>query len=292
MRNKVFSEIIIDENIETVYSSYFDINKWKYILSDVLEVNLITNSETFQEFEMTVYKNFQKERVYSKRYCNPNNLIRLEQLVPPPQVISMDGSWEFVSLEPTKTLVRAERRFEMEDSNNLEEYSSMLLESLEKNLNHFKNYIEKIGIIELSLEIPAKIGTVKQLFWNIKAWDKIWEKVYSVDVNFDNGTLQDFSMTVERDGEVEHIRTIQEKDLSGNILLYSAVPPAKLQIHHGAWRFIDLGETTGVVCRRVFKMSKEYQSEFEAYKEEFQKRLNSILNAFKDYYLNGGEDVN
>ncbi|NLQ47925.1 hypothetical protein [Streptococcus mutans] len=291
MKTKVSSEIIIEDNIEIVYNSYFDIRKWQDILSDVLEINVISSSETYQEFTMTVYKHFQEEAVHSKRYCKINKSIRLEQITPPPQVSTMSGLWEFYRLDQKRTLVRASREFEVKQSINLKDYSSKLLDSIKQNLNHFKNYIEKVGIIEVSLRIPEKIDIVQQQFWDIITWNKIWNKINSTEMIFENGTIQDFFMDVERENQIERIRTIQEKTSSGDIFLYSIIPPDKLTMHHGSWSFINLGDSTGVICKRVFRMSDGHQSEFYDYKKNFQSRLNQILKAFKNYYL-GEKNVN
>ena len=47
MKTKISSEIIIEANIEVLYNSYFDILKWQDVLSDVLGVNVISNSESY-----------------------------------------------------------------------------------------------------------------------------------------------------------------------------------------------------------------------------------------------------
>ena len=289
MKTKISSEIIIEDNIEVVYNSYFDIRKWQDVLTDVLGVNVISNSESYQEFTMTVYKHFQEETVHSKRYCETNKSIRLEQITPPPQVSTMSGLWEFYQLNQKRTLVRASREFEVKQSINLKDYSSKLLDSLNQNLNHFKNYIEKIGIIEVSLKMPEKIDVVQQQFWDIITWNKIWNKINSTEMVFESGTIQDFFMVVERENRLERIRTIQEKTPSGDIFLYSIIPPEKLTMHHGSWSFIDLGDSTGVICKRVFRMSDRHQSEFCEYKRNFQSRLNQILKEFQNYYL--GEEI-
>ncbi len=136
---KITREILIQASIQQVYGAYADIEGWKEVLDDVVDVQINYDDGIHQEFEMTVQRNNGHETVHSLRFCYPFSAIEIFQTKPPPLFETMYGVWQF-TLKDNHVLVRASREFEIKkdyifDSHILEKF-------LEKNLYLFKKWIE------------------------------------------------------------------------------------------------------------------------------------------------------
>jgi len=281
---EIREEIVIYRDIKDVYDAYYDVRKWKTILSDVISVDIINTNGLEKEFYMTVKKMGKVETVHSKWQCIRDVSIVLTQPVPPPQFYSMMGKWEFKRLQDNRTKIVATRSYEI-----LNEYFSQmdlinlrLRESLKKNLLHFKMYLEYVGIIEVNELLPLPVDKVKSLFWKIREWNKIWNPIQNVEVLYDNKLIQRFIMDVKRDNQIEKIETIRYFE-DNKISFYSIDMPPRLDVHHGYWLFEPSGEETLVVAGRTFMMQDKYMSSFSKYKEDLQNRIGNILKSFYSY---------
>lgn len=275
--------IEINGTISNVYNTYFDIKGWKNVLSDVLDVSVIKDTEELQEFNIKVIKNGNQETVHTIRKCVKDSRIEVIQPVPPPQVITMEGIWLFEKLSNEKTIVTATRRFLTKQGIDPQVYKINLSESLKRNLLHFKNYIEGLGIIDVQEIIDTTMTDIMRLFWDIENWNSIWNPILKTKCTFDNNYLQMFSMEVEREGIVESIEGVQIKN-DKSIDFYNTVCPPKLSLHCGKWKFKELNGKVLVSAIRLFKMEKSYEDEFMSYKNNLRDRLVMILKCFKEHF--------
>jgi ribosome-associated toxin RatA of RatAB toxin-antitoxin module len=136
---RIIKEMMIEASIETVYGTYADIQGWKKVLDDVLDVQIHYDDSLHQEFDMTVQRGDHQETVHSVRFCYPCSAIEIFQTKPPPSFKSMSGVWKFISKD-TGVLVQAIREFEIKKDVNFDH--SILEKFLERNLSSFKKWIE------------------------------------------------------------------------------------------------------------------------------------------------------
>lgn len=136
---KIAKEITIQAPIEKVYSTYANIQRWREVMNDVVDVNVNYDDGYHQEFDMTVHRGDRDETVHSIRFCNPNHSIEIFQTTPPPAFKNMSGVWKFTQ-KGNSTVVEASRNFEIKEGSNFN--SAVLEQFLEVNLNSFKNWIE------------------------------------------------------------------------------------------------------------------------------------------------------
>ncbi|WP_180235970.1 SRPBCC family protein [Bacillus wiedmannii] len=288
-------EILIDAPIKEVYDAYADPENWKYVLSDVLDVNTIYDDGRNQEFNMTVERNFKPETVRSIRYCTPYKKIELFQPVPPPQVETMSGTWEFIDVE-NQTKVVASRQFDLKENScsseklkkNQKLYERKLFYYLGQNLDYFKAFSENRGKIKVATFVPVGKEELIKCFWDIKNWYSIWAPIEGVQVLHDDGINQTFSMKVWRNEVCEDVTTIRR--LNGGVIDFtSPVPPPKLSEHSGKWEFTEVDNGTIVTAIRDFKMDpsqleKDLKSSLIEYKLNLQKRVSKILGCFAEHY--------
>lgn len=276
-------EILINAPIDVTYDAYFNISKWKEILSDVIDVNIIKESENYQEFDMKVCKHGSLETVKTIRICTYNKKIELKQPSPPPQVEKMEGIWIFETEKNGYTKVKAERNFLVKKNIDIDKYTNSLKKSLKKNLLHFKNYIEKIGIIEVEKKYDIPLNVSIDFFWNIEYWKMIWKNISSVKYLINNENLQEFDMSVNYEGINQVLRVVQIKK-DNSINFYNVNCPQKMKIHCGSWEFENEGNGVLVTAKRIFVLKDEYTSEFEVYKINLQNRIIQMMNIFERYF--------
>jgi aromatase len=144
----IAQSIFIAADIETTYAAFADIVRWKQILPDVLDVQLLYDDGYNQEFTMTVERPQGVETVRGVRYCTYPFRLELFQPEPPPGVARMAGVWEFTNTDDG-TVVEASRQFALRDNPDLGRLESRDLAFAEKlrgylatNLEHFKRSIE------------------------------------------------------------------------------------------------------------------------------------------------------
>lgn len=278
--------IDIKRNCDDVYALYFDIKSWPNVLSDVVDVIIYRNEEYIQNFEMKVIKYGSYETVHTLRKCVRNRWIELEQPSPPPQVEVMKGRWSFEMISPEITRVKGMREFEIKAGKDPELYKYRLRKSLKSNLLHFKNYLENVGYIDVSIIIKKGMKSVMDTFWDLEKWNSIWNPVLHTNCVFDNGFMQEFMMEVERNNAIEHITGIQLRR-EHSIDFYNILCPPKLAVHFGSWEFMDVEEGLVVTSKRIFKMDEKSQMEFLKYRINLRNRLLKILLCFNKYFEEG-----
>lgn len=136
---KISREILIDAPIQQVYNAYADVQGWKKVLDDVVDVHINYDDGVHQEFDMTVRRGDGQEIVHSLRFCYPCQAIEIFQTKPPPAFSTMSGVWKFFP-KNVGVLVQATREFEIKKEYILDKY--ILDKFLEKNLSSFKKWLE------------------------------------------------------------------------------------------------------------------------------------------------------
>lgn len=285
---EIRESIIINKCVEDVYEQFFDILKWKNILSDVKDINIIRNTKQEQEFEITVIKMGNYEKVHTIRKCQKNKKIDVIQPLPPPQVYSMLGTWEFDKIEEKRVKVIATRNFQLRNEFTNSNYADRLRKSLYDNLLQFKFFIEGLGLIKVEKIMKLPLDDIKDIFWKIHDWGKVWNPIRKVEYELDSEYVQEFTMEVEHDKKVEVIRVTQIKK-EDSIMFYNTIPPRNLSIHCGLWDFQKVEGGTLVTAYRIYQTYNKDSEFFVSYKNNFKNRIESILDNFSEYIANNQE---
>ncbi len=131
--------------------------------------------------------------------------------------------------------------------------------------------------LEQIFSFPAE--KVHHFFWDIEAWQKIWDPISKVKVDYDDGHHQEFTMDLEWKGSQQQIKTIRffEKD---KITFFSTQPPPLMVKHVGKWEFIH---TSNGHC--LVRVEREYEilesqrlgENEEVFHKQFSNRLIHLL---------------
>ncbi|NNG38502.1 hypothetical protein HJ588_04330 [Flexivirga sp. ID2601S] len=135
--------------------------------------------------------------------------------------------------------------------------------------------------------------TVSDLFWDVRAWHEIWSGIDSVEVLYDDGVHQEFTMTVYRGGVTETVRTIRYRHPTGDIEFFTPECPPGMEQHSGYWMFHEVPGQPGtceVLAGRQYTLTPDQRS-FEQYENDrwfyqlsFTGRLHAILLSFAEHF--------
>lgn len=135
---------LIDRRIGGVYRAFADLDGWKGTLPDVLDVRVLYDDGSHQEFLMTVERPGGPETVRGIRFCKEPYKIAMFQPAPPPGFRRMVGLWTFAEDDARRTRVTATRWFDLAPSGGLDEaqVAGKLRAYLRTNLDLFRRSLE------------------------------------------------------------------------------------------------------------------------------------------------------
>lgn len=137
--------VTVKTPVAKVYEAFADLRRWKEILPDVVEVDVLYFDGYHQEFTMTVERHGGTETVRGIRYCRPHAELEMVQTTPPPGLSRMCGKWAFHEVDGTTT-VTATRAFRLAaneaGSADQHQFGEQLAATLRTNLSLFKDALE------------------------------------------------------------------------------------------------------------------------------------------------------
>ena len=145
--------------------------------------------------------------------------------------------------------------------------------------------------IHKSYAAPAAV--VRNVFWDVEQWQRIWNPVSRVDVLYDDRQFQEFQMGLLWRGRPITIRTIRMKQPNGDIGFFSPNPPGEFSHHTGSWRFHDeegrghcavVAEREFIVRRLEGESSEDYETRQRPICAAFRERVTRLLDAFDPYF--------
>lgn len=101
-------------------------------------------------------------------------------------------------------------------------------------------------LAEARQQVDAPAQAVLDLVWDMDAWLRVWQPIEQVEVTYQDPVHQEFTMVVERDGRMEHVRTIRYRR-PDRIDFFSPDPPPTMSRHSGSW--VVEPEVTGCLLR-------------------------------------------
>lgn len=139
--------------------------------------------------------------------------------------------------------------------------------------------------ISATKTIKANYNCVYQSIWKIDSWANFWSPLHEVEILYDDGTHQDFVMTIAWQSTEARIRTVRFRNIKGDIFFFSPIPPPPTTIHQGMWQLKSHGEhKVQLTAVRWFELPTsqvetvlEYDQRVTKFSQEFQLRLETLL---------------
>lgn len=139
----VSESTLINRTIDNVYKAFADLEGWKSVLPDVLDVRVLYDDGAHQEFLMTVERPGGPETVRGVRFCKEPYKIAMFQPTPPPGFRRMVGVWTFAEDDARRTRVTATRWFDLAPGRDEAHVAGKLRGYLRTNLELFRKSLEE-----------------------------------------------------------------------------------------------------------------------------------------------------
>jgi acyl carrier protein len=107
--------------------------------------------------------------------------------------------------------------------------------------------------------ILRRRGDVYQALHRLEDWTRHLPHVLALDVLYDDGRYQEFTMRVASKTGTLQVRSVRDCDGTSRIDFFQPSPPPFLLHHSGGWRFTDLdgGKATEVVTFHEWRVNDE-----------------------------------
>lgn len=146
--------------------------------------------------------------------------------------------------------------------------------------------------ISVRRNVRVDVDRALNTFWSEDGISQFWESIEHTEVTVDDGLMQELSMAVERDGQIERIRIVRFRE-QDEIVFFNPVPPPSMRVHRGAWRFKpgDNGECEVEAEREYRLIRRQDESDHDhrvrrvTFARSLRERLGRLLDAFADYSL-------
>jgi hypothetical protein len=144
--------------------------------------------------------------------------------------------------------------------------------------------------VSVQRRVPAAADDALDRFWREDGLAAFWDPIEHVQCLFDDGLLQELTMAVEREGQLERIRIVRFREQHA-IVFFNPVPPPMMGVHHGTWRFAPLADGGCLVeaYREYRLLRKPDESDHDharrrvKFARGLRRRLALLLDAFADH---------
>ena len=139
-------------------------------------------------------------------------------------------------------------------------------------------------MIEKRINIQASITSVYEAFYNFSHWQKALSDIVSVDVHYDDGKHQEFTMVVKRPEGNETVKGFRFCESNKRIELFQTTPPPLFHKMTGIWDFFANGKEVTVMATRDFTINNNAtDASNETISVNLGNFLQANLNSFKKY---------
>ncbi|MDF7673367.1 hypothetical protein PT277_10400 [Acetobacteraceae bacterium ESL0709] len=126
----------------------------------------------------------------------------------------------------------------------------------------------------------ASVEDCFKVYWKLENWLIALDDILSVDVSYDDGEHQTFSMTVSRSTGEETVRGVRYGFWAKRLEVCQFTPPPGFCSMFGVWSFTSISNNrTCVNTERIFELIDHSKEEYT--KENMVFLLNRNLSAFR-----------
>lgn len=112
--------------------------------------------------------------------------------------------------------------------------------------------------VQNALIFNNPIDQVYKTYWDLSQWPLALPDIMTAEADYDDGLNQNFSMTVRKDGQIEHVAGARFGSPYSKIELCQFQVPPGFKSMRGAWYFeaADAGSNcaTKVIVKRTFEL--------------------------------------
>lgn len=266
-------QIVCNVNLNIAYDLLKNMEIWPSIFENCLKVTKLYHDNHVEKIKVVAkigaeIADWETVRTYYDDYHTI--VYTVDSLMP--LLKSMNGVWYVVPISFNKCIIHVVRHFELVDDvkgifadvETTEDAKKYIDEFSSRNANlellSFKIFLENNGacvdVLYHKYEIKQDVLSVYNLFSDIKKWKKILPHCKDIDIIYDDGINQEFTMHVVSDsGESETFRSIRKCDYQQlNISYFQPNPPSFLKLHTGDWQFKVEADKTFVVAKHFFEL--------------------------------------
>jgi hypothetical protein len=105
----------------------------------------------------------------------------------------------------------------------------------------------------ISLEIAADLGAVAEAFWDVTRWPAVASHIVSVEILYEDATIQVLQMAVSAAHRVERFKTVRIRRRD-EIIYVQPTPAPVFRSHRGSWYFAAVPTGTLVTSRHELEI--------------------------------------
>lgn len=255
--------IVCDAPASRVYDAVADTGQWPLLFDACTAVELI---EDGADGELTRIEARQGDRLISwttrRRYHPDIYRIDFALETPMPFVAAMEGQWRVTPLAADRALLSVDRRFELREALDRprEDILRFLDGNAETEMLAIKSLVEK-GDAAFTMSrsrhfLPFAPDRVYRVLADVRRWPEVLPGCSSVDILYDDGLAQEFTMEIAGSAGDEQFRSIRMCDPQAlSIAYFQPSPPPWLASHHGSWTVRAVPEGSEVVAERRVRIA-------------------------------------
>jgi Polyketide cyclase / dehydrase and lipid transport len=172
--------------------------------------------------------------------------------------------------------------------------SDQMMRSVAKSfmIDQFKARPVPAEIVTDSIDIPAPIEEVYQVFAQLEHWERALPDVLGLKILYEDDCHQEYLMTVERKGKPETVRGIRWLEPFLKIELFQPEPPPGFKRMCGIWLFSSDNGGTKVQAERMFNLVPDWQGRERTIAANLKGYLRANFLLFRSYIQDGLNQIN
>lgn len=127
--------------------------------------------------------------------------------------------------------------------------------------------------------ISRDVPTVYEALFRMERWDKLLPHVKAIEVLYDDGTYQEFRMTVASPSGTLAVRSVRRCEADKAIDFFQPEPPAYLKHHAGGWRLTPVeGGGCEVRAFHYWNLHEEVAARtFQQAGQDYREQIRNVL---------------
>jgi len=272
---EVQHSVRVTGDANTAFEWILDVSQWPRLFPPCLKARVLEETETLQRIELVAKANDQVLSWQSSRHLDRQALtIHFKQTRPSPLVTFMTGTW-VVEPHGDECDIRLIHAFDIKDDvaglidgvTTPDEARAFMERTVEHNsqreLAAIKQRFQRRQWqheFEARQVLPFSRDVIHTLLADASGWPWLLPHCRDVEVHYDDGQYQEFTMVVDVKGDQERIRSI--RTLSTDAIDYfQPTPPPALLEHRGRWTLTEVPGGVEVVSWHGVQLNPDFWTE-------------------------------
>ena len=249
--------IVCDAPTIAVYNAIADTSKWPPLFDSCVSVAVLENGVGGELIQIEARQGDRIIAWTTRRHYHPEvHRIDFALETPMPFLEAMEGQWRVTPLGPNRALLSVDRSFTLREGPD-QPQPDVILRFLDENADAemlaIKSLVEIGGVtftvVRSRHMVPFAPDRVYRVLAEIRRWPEILPHCSCLDVLYDDGIGQEFTMTVGVGEGAERFRSVRTCDPHAlSITYFQPSPPSLLVLHHGSWAVRAAAEGSEVIA--------------------------------------------